>query len=1144
MFAQTQQVTMQGGKAALGQVIKEIESQAGLSVDYDAQEIDITQTVTVPAGTTAVKALLDAVMGNLGYTYTFNKSHVIVKAGAAPQKQAQVISGKVVDAKGEPLPGVGVMVKGTISGTVTGTDGSYSLSASGNTTLVFSSMGYVDVEVAVNGRSVINVTLEEDVLFLDDVVVVGYGVQKKENLTGAISVISSKSIQDRSQANLGNILQGTVPGLTVTSPSGRPGAGVSINIRGWNSINNGSPLVLIDGISGDLERVNPNDVESISVLKDASSAAVYGAKAGFGVILVTTKHGGDSNGNAKVRYSSRLGFSTPTTSTEWETRGYYSVYLANLFMKAYNGNQQILYNDEDMEQLWARRDDVTENPERPWVVIDQSQGRNTYKYYGNTDWWHYFFNDTKPTQNHDISFSGGSKGIKYFFSGNYDREQGVFRQNPDVYNKYNLRSRVSFDVRPWMNITNNAAYFSSVYNYPGLSDMDDTFYQLTAGYFPFLVTQNPDGSYIYQTDSGGGGQTIAGNIANSNFKNRKKINNFTNTTEVTITPIKQLEVKVNYTYSNNSAAELHRSVNGVFGSRIPLQTETITTSGNVDKLTEVTQNYDIHSANLYATYTDTFKDAHHLKVMGGTQFETYSNKKITTIGYDLLSQELNDQNLVSGDEEGVKRTETGGGQSEYATLGFFGRINYDYKGKYLLEVSGRYDATSRFPLGQRYGLFPSFSLGWRVSDETFFSPLKTWWNDLKVRLSYGSLGNQQVENYGYIRSVALGVQSYLFGANKSSVATYGAPVASTYTWETINQKNLGVDLAFLDNKITFTGEVYIRDTKNMLTTGKALPAVYGASAPKTNNADLRTKGYELSLTYKNGFNLLGQPFNYNVTATLNDYIGYITKFDNPTNDLSTYYVGMRNGEIWGYTTDGFFKSDEEAKNYPVDQSPVCSIIYSSAGEEKGLRAGDLKYVDLDGDNVIGKGSNTLDNPGDRKVIGNSEPRYQYGLTLGFNWYGFDFSVFIQGVGCQDWYPSSDARYFWGLYARPFSSWIQKDFYKSYWTEENPDAYFPRPRAYVAMKDGRELGTVNDRYLQNLGYCRLKNLTVGYTVPQKFTRKLDIESVRVYFSGENLAYLAPGLHCDYIDPEAAAKTNGKYPIYPWQKTFMFGIDINF
>ena len=329
----------------------------------------------------------------------------------------------------------------------------------------------------------------------------------------------------------------------------------------------------------------------------------------------------------------------------------------------------------------------------------------------------------------------------------------------------------------------------------------------------------------------------------------------------------------------------------------------------------------------------------------------------------------------------------------------------------------------------------------------------------------------------------------------------------------------------------------------MLTTGKALPSSYGASAPKTNNADLRTKGYELMLSYRDQFMLLGKPFQYNITATFNDYVGEITKFDNPTGDLSTYYEGMRYGEIWGYITDGFFATDAEAKSYDVDQSPVCSHNYSSAGDEKGLLAGDLKYVDLDGDKVIGKGSNTVKDPGDRRIIGNSQPRYQYGATLGFNWAGVDFSIFIQGIGRRDWYPGNDARYFWGLYARPFASWIQKDFLDRCWSEENPNAYFPRPRAYAAYNTNDMLGTVNNRYLQNLGYCRLKNVTVGYTFPKKWMDRIKMDSIRIYFSGENLAYIAPGLHCDYMDPEMAM-VGGKCHVYPWQKTFMFGIDINF
>ncbi len=1141
-FAQNQQIKMAGGKISIAQLFKEIESQTGMSVDYDASKVDLAKSVQMPSGTISIKDVADKILGKAGYSCVISGSHIIVSVKSV--KQEGPLKGVVVDANGEPVLGAGVMIKGSTLGTTTGTDGSFTIDAAGDAILEISSIGYKNREIAVGRRSFISITLEEDQLFIEDAVVVGYGVQKKENLTGAVSVVSSKSIQDRSASNLGSILQGTVPGMTVTSASGRPDADVSLNIRGWNSINSGSPLVLVDGVVGSLERVNPNDVESISILKDASSSAVYGAKAAFGVVLVTTKSGSDSEGRAHVRYSGRLGFSSPTTSTDWETRGYYSVYVPNLFMKAFNGQQQITYNDDDLAELWARRNDIVEDPSRPWVMIDQSKGTPTYKYYANTDWWHVFFNDRKPIQNHDLSFRGGSKGVKYFLSANYDREQGIFRMNPDDYKKYNLRARLTFDVSKWMEVSNNTSFYSTTYSYPGIADMDDTFYKCTAGFFSYMVPQNPDGTYVYKTDSGGGGQTILGNLANENFVNKNRTNNFTNTAEITLKPVKQLEIKGNYSYSYNTYSQLNRSVNGVFGSVTPMKTEVIKTGDNEDKLNEQNQAIDLHSVNVFATYTDTFAENHNLKVMGGFQYETYYHKKLYATGYDLYSERLNDQNLV-GDASGEKRMETKGGQSDYALKGYFGRINYDYKGKYLLELSGRYDGSSRFPRHHRYGIFPSGSLGWRISEEDFFAPLKGWWNDLKLRASYGSLGNQQVGYYDYIRTVSLSTQSYLFGGDKSPVATFSDPVASDLTWETVQQKNIGLDMAFLDNKITFTGEAYIRDTKDMLTNGDALPSTYGAGAPKTNNADLRTMGYELSVNYRNSFNLLGKPFDYSITGTFNDYIGYITKFDNPTYNLSTYYVGMRYGEIWGYTTDGFFASDAEAASYPVDQSPVCSIIYGSTGGDVGLRAGDLKYVDLDGDGIIGSGSNTVDNPGDRRIIGNSQPRYQYGLTLTFNWAGLDFSVFFQGVGRQQWYPSVDSRYFWGPYARPFSSWLQKDFLDRCWSEDNPNAYFPRPRAYVAgVGSGRELTTVNDRYLQNLGYCRLKNLTIGYTLPKNLTRKIEMESVRFYFSGENLSYLAPGFHCDYMDPEAAAKTKNKYPVYPWQKTFMFGIDINF
>lgn len=1077
-------------------------------------------------------------------------------ASAVPAGQASTreVKGLVLDTTEQPLMGVAVVLAGTTQGVTTDLDGAFSINVpNGEVTLEFLSLGYSEKKITLpSTQSNVTVYLTESATALDATVVVGYGSTKKVNLTGAVSVVESESIQNRSAANLGQLLQGTVPGLNITTSSGRPGQGATLNIRGLTSLNSSSPYVLVDGVEGDLSQVNPNDVESISVIKDASSAAIYGARASAGVILVTTKQGSEDDGFATVRYSGRMGFTAPTTSTDWETRGYYSVYLNNLFFSSYAGTPYATYSDADMEELWARRNDVTEHPDRPWVVIDQRNGRNTYNYYANTDWWHYMYNDIKPTQNHNISFSGGTKRMKYFLSGNYNREQGMFRQSPDVYQKYNLRSRLTFDVTKWLQVSNNTSYFSSKYNYPGRSGVNNSFASSTVHALASFPTQNPDGSGIYTTDYNGYQvmDGLAMLLHKDLHKNVDKVNQLQTTVEAKITPIKQLEIVGNYSYYFYSSSSMNRTVNLEY-SQVPGEILTLDTGMGEDKLYERINTHTFSSANVFATYTDTYADAHNLKIMVGANYEQKNLKDVMLSGYNLFSETLNDMNLignttstVNGADYSQKRMETDGAQNQYVTMGFFGRLNYDYMGKYLLELSGRYDGTSRFPRNQRWGFFPSASVGWRVSEEGFFEPLKGWWNNLKVRYSYGSLGNQQVGYYDYIREIGLSTQSYLFGGTQPLVSSIGNPVSSTFTWETVNQHNLGLDMGFLSNRLSFTAEAYIRDTKNMLTTGDTLPATYGATSPKTNNADLRTKGYELSLSWKDSFTLAGKPFEYNASVHFNDYITHITRFNNVDKLFSkSYYEGMTYGEIWGYITDGYFATDEEAASYPVDQSSINQIIIASAGAEKGLRAGDIKYVDLDGDNKITTGQDKVDAPGDRRIIGNSKPRYQYGVNLGFNWYGFDFSIFFQGIGKMDWYPGADARSFWGPYARPYMTFIPKDFHTLYWTEENPDAYFPRPRGYIAMNTTRALGAVNDRYLQNIGYCRLKNLTVGYSLPQKWMKKANMDGVRIYFTGENLHYWAPGLHSDYIDPEMAM-TNGNLRIYPWQKTFMFGVDITF
>lgn len=976
---------------------------------------------------------------------------------------------------------------------------------------------------------------------MDEAVVVGYGTQKKVNLTGAISTVEASELANRATSTLGHMLQGSVPGLNVTMSSGRPGNSPSVNIRGMNSINGGSPLILIDGVEGSLDRVNPNDVESISVIKDASSSAVYGARASFGVILVTTKTGNNTDGKAKLSYSGKFGFTAPTTSTDYETRGYYSVYVNDLFMYNFNGSKYSHYTDADMEQLWARRNDKVEDPSRPWVIIDQRNGRDEYVYYANTDWYHYLFQDIKPTQTHNISFSGGNDRVKYYVSGSYYDEEGQFRENTDKFTRIDFRSKISFDVTDWLNVSNNTSYFKSWYSYPGSSGVDTAFSLMTVHALASYPTRNPDGSSLYITSGSSSGNVMDGMLTALDkglHKNNDDRDQISTTTEVTVTPFKGLEIKGNFTYTFYDYRAYNRFVNTTYSTYPGVIEELTTGSRFTDKLQEISNTHTFMQTNVYATYSKTFAEKHNLKVMAGFNWETKRLKDIRSEGYYLLSETLNDLNLVGVDAEGNKRMEVSGGQNEYAIAGVFARVNYDYKGKYLFEASGRYDGTSRFARASRWGFFPSASVGWKISEENFFSPVKDWFNYLKLRYSFGRLGNQQVGYYDYIREVNISDQTYLFGGSSLPiVANISAPVAGDLTWEVAQHQNVGVDMAFFNNRLAFTAEAYIRDTKDMLTDGIALPSVYGASSPKMNTADLRTSGYELSLSWKDMFMLAGRPFQYNVGFNFSDYTTVITKYDNPEYSFAMdYYEGMRVGEIWGYRTGGLFASDAEAAAYDVDQSSV------NGGQKDGPLGGDLKFLDLDGNKIISIGSNSVDDPGDREIIGNSEPRFNYGINLGFSWCNFDVSIFIQGIGRMDWYPPSNCMAFWGPYARPYASLIPKDFHTMYWTEDNPDAYYPRPRGYIALGDNRALTVANDRYLQNIGYCRLKNVTIGYSLPQKWMKKIKADGIRIYFTGENLAYLS-GLKSDYIDPELAM-TGGELRVYPWQKTFIFGIDINF
>ena len=1068
--------------------------------------------------------------------------------------QSRSVSGTVLDEQQVPIIGAAVMLTGGGSvGSVTDIDGNFTLTVpSGDVTLDVTCLGYESKVVAVpNTQSTVTIVLKEDSMMIEETVVVGYGTQKKVNLTGAITTVASEELENRTSHSLTNMLQGSVPGLNITTSSGTPGASGSINIRGVTSINDAEPIVVIDGAIGDLDRVNPNDVQSISVIKDAAAAAVYGARAAYGVILITTKSGSDKDGKAIVKYSGKLGWEEPTTSTDYETRGYWSVYTVDKFWQADAGKKYTTYTDYDMGQLLARVNDKTEHPDRPWVVEDVRNGKRQWVYYANTDWYHELYNDQHPVQKHSVSISGGNKAVRYFLSASYDKKVGVIKQNPDVYQKYNLRSKLDFDINKWFKMSNNTSYFASSYSFPGVGDVENAFAYAARHALASFPLKNPDGSWVYTTPMISGNYNVANgrHIVYGNDKNfnMDKYNDFQNTTELKFTPVKQFNITANFTYRNYTTSYTNRQTKFDYRVYPGADIQYYTSGAGEDKLTENIKRYNYLSGNVFATFEETWKDAHHLTVMAGLNAETWANKNVKALGKNLLSEDLNDLNLIAPDVDGNVLTEVAGGQNAYSLLGVFARVNYDYKGRYLFEASARYDGTSRFAEGSRWGLFPSGSLGWRISEEPFFAPAKKVINNLKLRASYGSLGNQNVGYYAHLRTISLNYFSnYTFGegSTKPKYSSLSNPVSSGLTWETTQQSNIGLDMTMFNNRLEFTAEAYIRDTKNMLTDGDALPGVFGADPPKANSADLRTKGYELSLSWRDQFNLAGHPFGYSVRATMSDFRSHITKFDNPTKTFGkSYYEGMRLGDIWGFVVDGLFATDEEAKQYT---SEVLDCSYINGRMTGGFLAGDLRFVDLDGDKVLGIGSNTVDKPGDRKILGNSLPSLQYGMTFAFDWLGFDVSAFFQGTGNHYWYPHGFNMNFWGCYSYSYVSFLQRDFIQRCWSEENPDAYFPRPRSYSAT--GGELSKVNSRYLQNVRYLRFKNLTVGYTLPKKWLDKVRVDKVRIYFTGENLHYWSPlKKNCLYVDPESAFSRSSdvdNHMSYTWQKTMMFGIDITF
>ncbi|WP_342157128.1 SusC/RagA family TonB-linked outer membrane protein [Joostella sp. CR20] len=1096
-------ITIDTANETLENVLHSIEKQTSISFVYGSEIKELSLKRSINYTNESLQVVLNAVADKFNISY--KKINNTVAISLKPTLQEKQIKGTVTDDTGVPLMGVSVMQKETSNGVTTDFDGNFTINAPLGSILVFTYVGMktTNVEVKSTTNNIV-VTMGADQEMLDEVVVIGYGETSKETLIDAVNKVDPKSIEERPVSNAANALQGVSPGLNVTQSSGKPGSEPRLNIRGFTSINGGSPLIIVDGVEGDINSLNPNDIESISVLKDAGSSAIYGARGAFGVVLVTTKKA--KKGNITVDVSNTTVISSPTINTDFVTDPYQAVTLVDEAFRTAVGRNYTGYTEEDYAALL----EVSKDPSKARVITDYRNGKLQYVHYGATDWWDTFFRDSYPSNITNVSISGGSDKVKSYFSYRNYQATGILKVQDDQYKQYNLRGKIDVEVNDWLTFSNNMQYTSandvehggSQY---GWRDIWGSLIWVHA--LPSYMPTNPDGSALWRTELNNYtvGDGVFASLLHGKSKQVTDDTEFSNIATAKLNPFSGFDITASYAIRKVTFNRYQRS------TRIPYSifVGDINTFGS-DKLTEYNNRSSYNAFNIFGEYKKQLGD-HSLSGMVGFNQENYEIKRIEASKQNSISDDLNSLGLATSNAE------TTGSASEWALQGLFYRFSYDFKKKYLIEFNGRYDGSSRFPEAHRWGFFPSVSAGWIVSKEGFFDGINDTFSLLKLRTSYGSLGNQNIADYAYIPTLNKGINTG-YAIDGSTLGYIESPGLNPneITWEEVKTLNLGVDVGFFNNSLTASFDWFQRDTEGMLTAGATLPSVLGTSSPQENAADLRTRGFELSLGYNKTFQLANSPFNFSITGTLSDSETVITRFDNPSNSLLDFYEGMTIGELWGYHIDGLFQSEEEIAGH-ADQTRVSNRIMAAGG----LQPGDVKYVDLNGDGVINEGENTVDNPGDRRIIGNSAPRYLYSFKLSTSWKGFDLSAFFQGVGQQDWYPNTDSRTFWAMYNRPYDSFIRKDLANNIWSPENPDAYFPRMFGYIALSDNDALGAVNNRYIQDVSYLRLKNLTFGYTIPQKAIDKLPFTKFRIYFSGENL--LTFSKLTDYIDPEAASNS---------------------
>lgn len=1011
---------------------------------------------------------------------------------------AKNITGKVVFKDGISAPGVTVIEKGTNNGTSTDANGNYRISVkSDDAVLVFSQVGLTTQEIKLNGRTTLNVTVQEDVSQLNEVVVVGYGTQKKVNLTGAVSVIDAEQLTSRPVPNVTGALQGVAPGVTVLRGSGKPGEeGYGVRIRGFSSVNNAQALVLVDGIEMDMNLLNPDDVESISVLKDASAAAIYGARAAGGVVLVTTKKG--SGGKTRINFNTYYGLNItarqPQRLSSWD--------------------EQILIDEARFNATGSREYDAEkmEWQKNPNFQYRENPTQDRWEYFGSNDWIKEGMDKYNYMQNQSLSIGGGDQKLNYLVSGSHYKRDGVLRYGPDDNSRNNLSLNVNAKLNKYLDLNLVSSYVGSFVNENsfGTDQIINRLYR----------SRNRQNLYVPDEDTTG--QPYNGDLQINAVDIEKNAGLWTRNYETfqgrfdlkIHDLVKGLAVDlIGWRKQDNYASSRARRSLFWYGRT----TNTIRSSINNPNSYELTKNRGFHNNfQGQATYTFDIAKKHNFKILGATSFEEYRQDQFSAGATNMVTNDSFSLNygdpLTKTNEEQVRT---------WALSSYYGRLNYNFLEKYLFEATFRYDGSSRLSPQNRWNFFPAFSAGWRISEENFIKNSIPQISNLKLRLSWGQQGNSDAinGNYAYIPLLTSGIttnNNLIFNGQKTQYFYQSTLPSSDLTWETVQQQNIGLDVGLFKEKLTVTVDRYEKRNKNMLATLN-LPNIIGIGTSMSNVGELKSWGWEFATKWRDKV----QSVNYNIGFNISDNQNKLLRYDGKNSIGNGGVISLLEGyplnTLWGYKTDGYFQTQAEADTY---KGQVDNLFAK-------LGPGDVKYLDLDGNGSLDAGEGTPENSGDLVNLGTINARYTYGIDLGASWKNIDFSVFFQGT-MQRKFLINDRT----LSAMAGTADMPWSIHMDRWTPDNPNALFPR-----MYQTSTHNFLPSDRYAQNGAYLRLKNIQVGYTVP--FNKKY-IQKLRIYFSGQDLWEKTDVL--DVFDPEVG--NDASATDYPFYRSASFGLNVTF